>query len=263
MKNIFILLICLTISFAFSSCDSENEFTEFNTSTAYINLVTELDSIEFSFAEEVDEVQSYIIKIPVAIAGVPADIDREYKVELIEDESTAATSDWNASSIENLVIKQGAVYDTLRIKLNRTEELKEEVRSLTFRLVSNENFGLGQDDALQIKVKFSDILLPPIWWNSWERYFGTFYKETYFKWKEIYYEGADPNYVYAGWMEASEDINKPMYWNNMPVASFPIQPYYYPSTMVFVTQMKIFFDENEVYGTNPDGSKTRIKIINT
>ncbi|MCT4589355.1 MAG: DUF4843 domain-containing protein [Carboxylicivirga sp.] len=255
-----------------SACTSENEFQNFDTNTSYIyfDMPKELgqygketneriDSIEYSFAMELAEVTTYDLKIPMAISGIAAQTDRYYTVELVGDESTVSAEDWDISSIDKPVFKKGVMFDTLKVKLNRTSVLKEEKKIMVLQLKANDQFELGREDLLKIKIIISDILIAPVWWEDWKDVFGPFYLETYLKWQEIYYEGADPNYP-PSYIDVSNDSNKPYYWDNMPIGWAANYEPYTPSVFIFIAQLRTYFEENEVYGTNPDGSKTRIKI---
>ncbi|MDQ2177171.1 DUF4843 domain-containing protein [Marinifilum sp. D714] len=262
----------LLMIFLLSSCESENEFLSFNNDKAYIyfdmpknynsrgdELIERQDSLEYSFALDLNDVDSYIFKVPIAISGLPSDIDRSYKVELIKEESNVVDSDWDKTALINPIFRKGVMFDTLLVKVNRTEELKSQKKSLILQIEANENFEKGREDLLTTKLIFSDILNPPIWWEDWKDIFGNFYLETYLKWQEIYFEGADPN-IPPSYIKVSKDSNLPYYWDNMPVGRSAGSQSHTPSVFMFIAQLRDYFENNEVYGTNPDGSKTRIKI---
>jgi hypothetical protein len=255
-----------------SACTSDNEFETFDAAESYIyfdlpkvkdkygrDTDERIDSMEYSFALELADVSNYQFKVPVAISGVSANADRTFKVEVVADESDATDADWEMSSIANPVLKKGLMFDTLLVTLNRTAALKEMKKHLVLELKANDQFNLGRDDALKVKLIFSDILIEPVWWADWKDTFGPFYLETFLKWQEIYYEGADPN-IPPYYIDVSQDPNKPYYWDNMPVGFYAGYENYTPSVFMFIAQLRTYFEENEVYGTNADGSKTRIKI---
>lgn len=69
------------------------------------------------------------------------------------------------------MIPAGELIDTLRVTVKRTDVLKKEWRTITFRLEQNEHFALGAAELLKAKISFTDILQPPTWWATWERLF--------------------------------------------------------------------------------------------
>lgn len=274
MKKLLYTYIALFIGSIFiSSCEQNKDILIFNTEDSYLyfNLPNKLDqfgrpekdkyvdSLVYSFALDLEDVTTYTFKVPLAVSGTAANVDRSYTIEVVEEETTATDSDWLASSIENNVIRKGNQLDTLLITVNRTEVLKTDWRSVVLRIKANDNFMLGREDLLKVKLSFTDILQPPVWWSYWEDIFGPFYLETYLKWQEIYYKGADLNKP-PSYIKVSKDPNETYYWDNMPIGYYAGSERSLPSTFMFIAIMRDYFEKNEVYGTNPDGSKTRIKI---
>jgi hypothetical protein len=93
-------------------------------------------------------------------------------------------------------------------------------------------------------------LQAPSWWPSWERYFGVFVREKYAKWQEIYFYGADPNVEKWG-----PNTGKLLYWDQMPY--YAGYPSWYPSTFMFISKLKQYFIDHEVY---PDGDTSKPRI---
>lgn len=80
------------------------------------------------------------VVIPVRTTGVSTDYDRPYKVEVVED-STTARLDIDFSDLQtDRVIKAGQTSDTIRFKAHRTEEIFEDTVRLQIRLLPNEHF---------------------------------------------------------------------------------------------------------------------------
>lgn len=254
----------LPILFVLLSCE-ESLPLNFNSNNSYIyfnipfekdnygkDLTTRVDSIEYSFSLEGPEVSHHILKVPVSIAGFANENDREFSVEVVDNETTAAKEDWDIESIENPVFRKGAMSDTLYIKLNRTPELKDKKKSITISLKANENFNLGETALTSVKISFSDILQPPTWYNAWRNVFGlVFYREVYVKWQEIYYLGADPNVETLG----GPGMGQPLWWDNMP---YYANQSWYPSTFLFVRTLKQYFLDNIVY---PEGDESKPRIL--
>lgn len=242
------------------SCDKAID--EFNNSTNYIGfnmpfqvdkygkaLSAREDSLMYSFAMDDLSVTEYTFKIPVNVVGLKTDHDRAFKV--IVDSTNTVAGDWDDSVLEKAMISSGHLIDTLKITVKRTPILKKEWRYITFRLEPNEHFELGASELLRAKVSFTDILTPPNWWANWANYFGDFSREKYAKWQEIYYLGVDPNVEQYG-----PDAGKQLYWGQMPYYNMGS---WYPSTVMFISKLKQYFIDNEVYPDN-DRSKPRISL---
>jgi hypothetical protein len=258
-KYHYILFMCSLVFL--SSCNKDID--SFDNSKNYIyfdvpfkvddygnKTTTRVDSIYYSFALDDASITSHTFKIPINTISLPANKDRSYKVEVVTDKTTAEDTDWDKTCLENTIVKAGSVFDTLLVKVNRTSILRKAVRSITFRIVGNENFSEGYNNLLTAKISFSDVLDPPSWWSKWQYIFGDYCREKYLKWREIYYLGADPNVeLYAG-----PGKGKELYWDNMPYYAFLA---FYPSTAMFLRVLKQYFIDNEVY---PDGDKTKPRV---
>lgn len=248
---------------AFSICSCEKSIEAFDNSTNFIYFnvpffVNEygqttnkrVDSLFYSFAMDDLSVREYTFKIPVNIVGLAVGNDRSYKVEIVENKTSASDDDWDKTSIENSIIPKGLLVDTLYVKVNRSSILKTEFRSITLRLHETDDFKLNIPTLLETKLSFTDVLSPPSWWVAWVDVFGEFSKEKYAKWQEIYYLGADSNLAKEG-----PNKGEPFYWDNMPTG-MP-WPSFYPSTFMFISKLKLYFTENIVY---PGGDITMPKI---
>lgn len=60
-----------------------------------------LDSLSYSFALDNLDVKDTVINVVVKIMGMPVDEDRAYTVELVRDETTATSEDWDAGILNN------------------------------------------------------------------------------------------------------------------------------------------------------------------
>ncbi len=249
-------LVCLVPT----ACNQEIE--EFDNAVNYISIdlprqldqygketTTLVDSMIYSFGMDDASVKSHTFQVVINSAGLRTDYARSYKVVVDQESTTIGEEDWDATVLTGTEIDAGALWDTLKVTVKRTEVLKTEWQSLSLRLEANEHFQLGAVERSKIKLTFTDILQQPSWWRSWESYFGVFVREKFLKWQEIYYLGADPNVEKFG-----PNTGKPLYWDNMPY--YTIQSYY-PSTHMFIKKLKQYFIDNEVY---PDGDTSQPRI---
>ena len=243
-----ILISCISIS-----C-SKNEDLMYNTNKSYVyfslpfkkdnygrDLKERVDSLNYSFALEGDKVVNHTFKVPINIAGLSTDSDRNVKVQIIEEETTATSSEWDKTVVNNAKITKGRVFDTLLIKVNRTPALKNINKTIKLRILPNNNFVLGDTIHTTAKITFSDILLEPKYWATWNHILGDFCPEVYLKWKEIYKEGLDP---------------KGYNWNKMPGSAYSS---WYPVTFLYLSILRDYFLNNEVFPYG-DSTKKRIKI---
>lgn len=215
---------------------------------SYGRLTTErVKGMDYSFAFDAPEVKSYTFSVPVAVMGLLSDADRSYKVEVVKEKTTATNADWDESNINDVYIKKGELFTSLKVVVKRTSSLTTEAKTICLRLVANDNFVLGDHQLVDIVLTYSDILKEPAWWPKYIRYFGSYQKEVYLKWKDIYYLGADPNINY--------DNNKQLYWDNMPKY---YRPDTYPVMAMYIQILKQYFIDHEVY---PGGDTSKPRII--
>lgn len=262
MKLNYKMAIVAAIASTLLSCE-KTQLESFDTAQSYIyidkpfmldsygRLTTErVEGMNYSFAFDTPEVKSYTFSVPVAVMGLPADADRSYKVEVVKEKTTATSADWDESDIKDIYVKKGELFTPLKVVVKRTASLTTEAKTIGLRLVANENFVLGDYKLVDIVLTFSDILKEPNWWPKYLRYFGSYQKEVYLKWKDIYYLGADPNINYEN--------NKQLYWDNMPMYYSPRN---YPVMAMYMQILKQYFIDNEVY-PGGDTSKPRILLPN-
>lgn len=242
------------------ACDSDS-IDSYDTSTSYIyfdvpyvigsdgtETTYREDSIMYSFALDPETVTDTTINVVVKTIGMAADYDRPYGIEIVTDNTTATSAEWDPSIINNRSIKAGELTDTIRMTIQRTDVMAHQWMHVTLRVLPNEHFALGYGNLEEVLVSFSDILAKPDWWDTYMGYgyFGNYYPEVYRKWIEIYQEGVDPM--------INPDNGEPMYWNNMP--SFP-QFYNYPVMGLYYRQLQEYFLENDII---PEGGTEPIRI---
>lgn len=261
MNNLVKISFLLGMLFSILACNQDIDKFDNGENYIYFNMpfktdaygrntTVREDSLVHSFALDDISIASYTFKIPVNTVGLKNSENRNYEVEIVTDNTTASDSQWDKSTLSNPIIKSGNLQDTLYITVYRTPDLRATWKNITFRLLANDNFKLGDRNLLTAKISFTDILLPPTWWSKWQGVFGEFCREKFVKWQEIYYEGADPNLETIG----GPGLGKPLYWNNMPNSTVSS---WYPSTYMFIRILKQYFIDNVVY---PDGDTTKPRV---
>ncbi|WP_160368513.1 DUF4843 domain-containing protein [Sphingobacterium humi] len=251
-------LLLLTISFLMLAGCKQNDLIDFNVEDAYISFALPdksnrpkepfLDSTYYSFATDTAiGIQSKVLAIPMHVGGVASNQARTYSVEI------DPSSDYNPAlvSLSEPVIRADHYADTLFLTIKRGEELLTKEMTLLLKLKENENFKVGHSYNRELKIVFSDVLVEPVWWATWQRYLGPYYKEVLQQWMQVYYFGADmsPD-LYTG---APGPI---YYWNNMPGSATAS---WYPITFMYIGVLKKYFEDHVVY-PNGDASEERILL---
>src|SRR5690606_31141716 len=124
-------------------------------------------AIEYSFLT--NPTGEVIQAIPVIISGNTVDYDREFTVEVVDDETTTARPD----QYEILGGKVGAnrFVDTLRIKLYSSDELNNSTATIKLRLVESDDFNKGVAEKQEFTVSWTNKVIVP----AWGVYFRTFF----------------------------------------------------------------------------------------
>lgn len=199
------------------------------------------DSLVFSFGFAELGTTEYTFKVPVQIAGIASERDREYKIELLTDETTAILNEEYEPINTTRTLKAGCVNDTIDVKIFTSDALKIQFKRIKLKMLSTEDFAVGANEYSTIILSFSNMLSKPTkWWDAWAQQFGPFCQEKYQKWINIYPipetgRPFDKNY---------DDNGSTVYWDNMPTA---VITSWYPVTMRKIKEMKKYFDDNTVY----------------
>lgn len=161
---------------------------------------------------------------------------------MVVDTPTSLSTEY--FTIKDPVIRKGKHIDTLEITVKKHEELQTITKQLSIRLKASEAFGVGYKNNQIIRLQVSNILLRPTWWTTWQGVFGPYSQEKYQMWAMIYHESAD------GYLDYRYN------YKNMPTAA---NASFYPTTFVFIQQLKKYFTDNVVYeGGNPDNPRVTI-----
>lgn len=211
------------------------------TEVASINKQKGIDSISFSFVSIDPNKDKHTLKIPVHIVGHASAEDREYAYTVVSEESTLEPAHYK---ISHNIIRKNQFTDSLVLVLSKHDALRIKAKRLTIKLQPNKHFDQGYINNQKIKIDVSNILLKPDWWTTWESVFGPYSQEKYQIWSIVYHEKADGymNYTYN--------------YKNMPSRA---HQGWYPSTFVFISQLKEYFEKNLVYeGGNPANPRVSI-----
>lgn len=146
---------------------------------------------DISFGYVASDLMDSIVRIPIRVTGSPADLDRAVKVQ--SDSTTTMVQGVNYDFYVPPVIRAGLVTDTLKIKLYRTNELKDTTLHLGLVLTYNDNFNIdiprnytsstAYASLLNYSINVNDIAGTSYLWTSTSykstvtAYFGTYSQE--------------------------------------------------------------------------------------
>lgn len=159
-----IIYLCLIITGIFA-CNTEE--VEVYTSPRYLffqDSAKGLDSVVFSFSHYPGET-THDVSFYVALTGLPATEDLEYRLEVVDSLTTAHPEDYDLPN--KLIFRAGAISDKLNIRCNNVREaLKTQKVYVTFKIATNENFAPGLSGKQTIRVIFENIQSQPLWWDG-------------------------------------------------------------------------------------------------
>lgn len=120
------------------------------------------DTLVFSFYSQADDVEEYVLELPITMAGAISDADRT--VAVLDKGSLHSGTEYE---IVSATIPAGEVEGVLRVNVQRTGNLETEPDTITFELASSEAFELGLTaEYWTNSIVVSSLLAQPAWWNS-------------------------------------------------------------------------------------------------
>ena len=197
--NKLIYISILLITGIIFSCDNEIEYPYQGKDCIYFNheynihngyQTVSFDSIVFSFGKIDNSIHQDTAKIIVKLLGRKSSKDRTYKVRVLEKGDIIKDSTKAEEGVDYLKINEiqkfsaDSLVDTLRIVLNRdnlnTSIIAQESKKIILRLEPSDDFGLGINKGIEMKLVFNDFLSEPKWWKTHQLYLNYFHPE---KWK--------------------------------------------------------------------------------
>lgn len=163
-----IILPVMLLLIACTSCKKKELNTFSGEAGVYFKYGNNLALIEYSFLGNPNS--EAIVKVPVQVMGDKANVDRQFKVEVVKDTNTTATD--NMYQIVEAVIKAGKMTDSLRIKLFNVPELTTKKVQIKLRLMAGGDFRVGGAiEADTFIVSWSNKVVVPSW--TYFRFFFT------------------------------------------------------------------------------------------
>ena len=171
------ILLILGVLYLFSGCEREHIMTYGN--DAYIQFTGKMtDSLEFSFTFYPNK-DTIEYPLGVKLVGKPEDREREYKVVVVDDYTTATSKNYILP--ERCVLEKNEERSELVIKLIKTPDLQTAPVRLTVRLEPTRDFMLGETSHTARIIWINDKISRPDWWNSTivNSYLGSYSDEKY------------------------------------------------------------------------------------
>lgn len=137
------------------------------------------DSLTYSFAVMDEAVSFDTVRIPIVVTGQKVPYDREVNVVVVAEKSTAVEG--KDYVMGKTVIPAGMFEGSLKIRIDRREEQKEEERVVFLQILPTAELSTDVDtNWIDYKVKINDILTKPARWvYECQPYFGVYSKVKY------------------------------------------------------------------------------------
>lgn len=160
MKKYILLFITAVL---IGSCQ-KNDYLSYDKELAAMRFVypsTGNDSTVYSFALHPGETEGEV-EIGLKLMGLAVSTDREYGVEVVEEESTAKEN--THFIIESKVLPSDALTCNMKIKVMKTDDLDTKDLTIKLRLCGNENFSAAPIDAATYRIVLTNQLAEPTGW---------------------------------------------------------------------------------------------------
>lgn len=137
------------------------------------------DSMTYSFAVRSDELQFDTVEIPIVITGSKSTVAHEVNIAVVKEKTTAAEG--TDYVMTRAVIPAGEYRTFLKIRINRSPEMKTQERCVFLQILPTVELGTDVDtNWVDFKLKINDILTKPARWiYECQPYFGVYSEVKY------------------------------------------------------------------------------------
>lgn len=178
MKNRILVIALAAAMAALFGCEKGEKYDYRGGNQIYFAAAA--DSTTYSFAVKSSTMFEDVAMIPVAVSGLAADRDREIKIEVLQQGTTARPgqqlADGGHYHIGTTILKAGEIETNVPVTVFRQQDIDGSEVVVWLRIVPDGEF-LGQmgEEFLVHKFKINDILTKPTNWDSYiRRYFGEY-----------------------------------------------------------------------------------------
>lgn len=140
------------------------------------NDFVKFDSITFSFGRLDDSIRIDTARIVMKYLGNESDYDKQYRVKVVQEgqyvegQTNAVEGVHYEALDEYYTFKGDRFTDTLKIVLHRdsldASYITQEKRMMILKLEESDDFDLGINDGLEMKLSINNFLSPPDWWDK-------------------------------------------------------------------------------------------------
>lgn len=127
-----------------------------------------------------------ILNLPVTYTGRLYKENVTYGVETVADSTTALSGEYEFAAVQEFRAER--YVDTLKVRINNVERLKDVNARLVLRLVSSEGFTASLRDSSCMEIYFTNKIARPDWWNKdvVDFYLGTYSDKKLTEFIKIY-----------------------------------------------------------------------------
>lgn len=146
------------------SCDNDNMvFHEKN--GLYFETDKEVDSIYYSFLGRTLDLDT--LNIPVVVMGSAMDKNRNYKVEVVQNLTTAKEGLHYKKLSESYVFGANKFKDYFQMVVSQEDpDLTMEDKIITLKIVESDDFDTGYKDRTTLKIYITNKLIKPSYWDN-------------------------------------------------------------------------------------------------
>jgi hypothetical protein len=122
-----------------------------------------IDSSMFSFLALPDEDEARA-PLVIELVGKPVDKDRQYKISVAKDQSTATPQHYSLPS--SFTLKANRTSDTAWVTVKKLPDLSVKPVRLVLMIESTDELKFGQVDYCVSILNISNVIARPDWWNQ-------------------------------------------------------------------------------------------------
>ena len=208
-KRLYTLISCLASLLLFAACEKSD--LPYYTGGNVLHFDYPQATAGLTFLNNL-EADCDTLKIPVEMTGMPADVSREFKMVIPEDDTitTAPEGSWR---IVKSHVDAGAAKGDLWLELKNPEKMGKKTFVLRLKITDNENFKAGgRLNYLATTITWSSDVVRPQTWSAMRWFFTSQYSSNVYRaliastgLLEFWYYDPDPETgyqlgQYEGWV---------------------------------------------------------------
>lgn len=174
MKNNLFIIFGLVV-FLLCACQENDNYLYDSPDNIYFNFKDTANSrITYSFAYTPDIVQDTVL-VPVRISGNRVGWSRQFKLQIVSDETTAqAEKHYKPLDDFYEIASDSGTYEVPVIVYNKDPEMDDSTFMITLTLQPTPDFQVNLTYIPKVRISFSNRLEEPNWWKSWMSSLGTY-----------------------------------------------------------------------------------------